>query len=346
MTEDADAYRFDFKIETDRLQREFGAAASSILFAEVDVTPEKISIQQIVGDDALKTEDSLRLVRGDIIQKFREDPDHSSYFQQVSNSETLAYSYGYVAFRKEKQSYRLFGAGNTYLCRLATLYHEMGHALMRHGDGVDNDHPFQECVADAFTALSLLRRFGNDAIPAISLRSWSRAFEALGQGSTKHMTTPVLERIIADAAMGDFSHLTTDGMIKRAISYAENWTPTPDMLALLRSCVVPEEDSFGTAFGAADTCLGAPDKFSFFIGAKFFQPFLHPEGIVFGDQGLQIDEGHRKYCAELIRERAAGLHLGDIFNDPAEHKGQGPVLEAAIPTRLPQQQKYFTLKFS
>ena len=340
MNDDIEHYIFDFEREVADLRDSLGDKLGKVLFLDVDVNESGTRFLHIIGPEELKTENRLSFVRSNIAATYRQEPRESSFQQFMYNGRTLEASYSFISFRHECSSHTQFCDEYKSLQQLSTLYHETAHSLIRQGPSTDEDHPFRESAADAYAMLMLLQRFGRDVVPVLLFRSWDRSHSAMN-GQTKHMTTPVIDQIVADSARCNFSKMTQDDIIALAVDYAEKWTPTPDMLAAVRSYANKND-----YFAAAATCLQSADKFSFYIGAKFFQPFLASEEFTLnGERLVFATEAEQRQYAEAIKKGATGMRLRDIFDEVARPRKAGPAINAAIRT-VPQGQRVFSLNFS
>ena len=89
----------------------------------------------------------------------------------------------------------------------------------------------KEYIADAYAAIRLIQRFGADSeiknLPAM------RAVEMLFCENASHFTLPVVERIIADAKTVDFSALSPQQTVARAVEYAEKYGEKPQMVGFM-----------------------------------------------------------------------------------------------------------------
>ena len=127
--------------------------------------------------------------------------------------------------------------------------------------------------------------------------------------------------------------------MERAQAYATAWAPDESVL-------IEARDSFAAAIQdktlglnlIADTCLNAGGDFSFYIAAKFFQPFLHPDGIVYGGSLVKLSPESRQAYADQIGPQAAGLTLRRIFNKAAPTPGEEPEPPLARHLEIPRPQ--------
>ncbi len=309
------------------------------MFAEVDVFPRyfrkkrgKAVVRNFIADQEIRKEFGAEM-RSYIKKRYFKDPELSSFHVQTTLFSIPIYSL--ICFKRDDDLFNSFGPAYQNALRLFALYHETGHALIQEGDPVDKTHPYQECAADAYAALRFFQKFGQEAVPVLSMWSWMRAYDAIAYDHTKHLTTTVLDKIIADgAAENYFSGLTPPEIVDRARSYAEEWTPSPETLAAARGAF--KGGGLKKYDLVSKTCLASPDKFTFYIGAKIFQPLLHSEGVRAGDKIYQIPDAEKHKYTAMIATRAEAMTLSDVFNKnaaraPAQETSAIEMLKVHLP---------------
>ncbi len=346
MIDDINSYTFDFEKEAGDLHRRLGTKGDNILFIEAEITqsgndsePSQVRTRRIVGSEELKRVNSAGASKF-VTSHYHESPKDSSRAFTLRESAEGAILGHIVSIRKNEPYTKTFGKEKESLMRLWVLYHETGHALVP--DGPEDDvHPFRECAADAYAALCFFQRFGQEAGDLLSMISWGRSFETV-ISDPGHLTTPVLDKIIADsAAYQNFLKLSPAETMTRAETYAKDWTPEASTLIAARP--------FFTQAGhinlsqLAETCLTSANDFAFYIGSKLFQPFLHPDGVVLDGQIIKIPDDQRQKFTAAIETRAAGMDLCDIFGPAAERSKKEPPLAEALKVSRPKGQKPFTV---
>lgn len=217
--------------------------------------------------------------------------------------------------------------------------HELGHIVQRFSQGQhkhkwknilthtfkknnqqDRDSGlFEEYYADAFAAIRHLQRHNGDTSYLNMWSTFIRALRATSSGDTSHITTPVIDRIIEDSKSQDFLSLSPQGIAALAYSYAEKYTPGQKEIDVLKkdySGIFSKIDIFNPELAndcnlslLASTALSASTPFSFTIGARAFQPFLHPEGVVIGGVKIQLPEERRQNLLTAFNTRAKELGL-------------------------------------
>lgn len=169
-----------------------------------------------------------------------------------------------------------------------TFDHEVGHILSkRFGKKTLN-----ECTADAFAALRHIQKFGKDP-DFLRHVSWFRAHGLLAYNHKIHFTSPVIDRIIFDSQHQDFSKLSPQETLERAMKYADQYTPSEKNILKARQAHKGFDNQSGeTLFQRlkklASTCLATSDKFSFYIGARVLNPFLEPSGKSINGETLSL----------------------------------------------------------
>jgi hypothetical protein len=344
MTEDIGSYTFDFEKEVNDLRRSLGSKADTILFIEANVPPPQdadqqepwpqLSLQHIICAENFNKA-NISFACDQVVSTYTEDPLASSFCKSFSNIAGTVIGH-FICLRESEPFNSELGDENKNVMRLFTLYHEAAHAVVPGAYGGDQDHPFAEAASDAYAALQLFQRFGQEAGALLSMVSWLRTRDAI-QHDTQHLSTTVLDKIIADSAHRDFSALTSAETIDLAGSYATEWTPPADILSTARSLFRQEYEI--ESLGLANSCLASSDKFAFYIGAKYFQPFFQPEGILRNGEAKQLSDIERVAYARFIEERAAGMDLYRVFNRTAERPEEEPPVTTLLKVSLPAGQK-------
>ena len=367
MTDDINNYTFDFAKEVNALRLELGPRGNSIIFVKVNIDrlyEEPAKILQTIGNSSI-----LQDIHKEIRRYYKEEPRNSSFHGWIR---IKGISSNYVCVREKEDFTEMFGEKNKEMLRLFLLYHETAHALIS-GPDVDHNHPYKECAADAYAALRLFQRFGRGAGPLLSMVSWYRAYGAL-IADTGHVSTPVLDRVIADSASRDFSKLNAGGTIALAQSYAEEGTPTRWMLRKLRQIFARYQSRAKSPHHASllmDTALQklgsrSGSQFAFYIGAKYFEPFMHPGGVEF-DDGLKKDKADNNpqtqthyreligncadttklpHIARLLGVTDAPTGLRKMFNKLARRPVAKTSLTKFLRVTLPAGQERFIFKVS
>jgi hypothetical protein len=227
------------------------------------------------------------------------------------NETSYAYSNGDLKFRA-----MVFNPTDTFcqyalpqekeMAAAASFYHELGHILCKHGFATNGDDARGESSADAYAALRLLQRYGDDARPAIARDSWRRAIRFLNNSYGSYLTSPVTAQILADSKDGRFNKLTPAETVAAVENYVEKYRATPEQIKEARQAFVNYKPFAPLAERLeliATTCLGKPDGFSFRLGATIVNPFLHSEG---ADHEGEYSAHHIKLPARL-REAFMGL---------------------------------------
>jgi len=348
MTDDINNYAFTFKKEARYLARSLGPNGNDVYFVETDAAQQedsngdtpKVNPGRIIGKRRLfKSFKNISAAREAVISTYSKVSGALSSGDIPFDLKTKKADGHIISMLKDEYSTGIFGEEKKPLMRLFTLYHETAHALIP-GPEPDNEHPLSESAADAYAALLFFQRFGNDAGDFLSMVSWSRAFYAIS-GKTSHLTTTVLDKIIADSAHEDFSKLTPAETIERATAYAKEWTPEASVISAARPFFV-QDKGINIAL-LAKTCLASPSNdFAFYIGAKLFQPFLQPEGVEFNGKAMQLTDGARQQFTDLIEKHAAHTSLSEIFNATAKPEAEPP-LTTLLKVSCPKNKKPFAV---
>ena len=318
MTEDINNYIFDFEKEVLALRQIVGARADEILFIDVGTDAnnadrhKRAFVRQMIGEEKFEHKNSICFK----IAEYAKDSHKSS----VSLRD--------MVFLNGNE---FDGLGGKFkeLSRLYALYHEAAHALIPGKVSIDKDHPHGECVADAYAALMLLQRFGQETVPFLQVLSWLRANDALTYGDTSHLTSTVLDKIIFDSPHEDFANLAAEQTFEKAQDYADQWTPEVFALQKARPIFDRLQGNFNLKhilqdklFGATnpvDRLLGstnlsgyALNNLAFYVAAREAMPVLYPE--------MRVDDTYKPHSREISRatrlaEHAALMDFSAVFNN-------------------------------
>ena len=345
-------YNFDFDHEVKALRQSLDGLGDNILFIKIKVEEDGTKRLRPWGPNysamLAGRHQSIQQAALEEINKYYVRPDSSSKgikWQAVEpwNPEVEEITGRAVICNEDDSFSGMLGNRNKSLMNLFTLYHETGHTITSSALTADTKRPLTESAADAYAALRFLQRFGEDAVPFLSMVSWLRAYNAV-KGYTKHVTTTVLDKIIADSATVDFSKLTPAETIKRAEDYTNEWAPEASVLKEARKAFIhkPQLNDFNLL---AETCLASPpNNFAFYIGAKVFQPFLQPEGVFIDGARLRPPALLRRECEALLQARTTGVTLSDIFNKKLPRPRAEPSLAETLKVTLPKGQKQIRMR--
>ena len=311
MTGSIGDYNFYFEKEAESLLHSLGQPGENILFVETEVitaagSPLQLNFPRAVGDERLKSE-LLSKIQQDIKSEYDRIPTLNSFQRYISHGNEGHYPY--ISFREKGRAAEILGETNSQLMRLFKLYHETGHAL------IPCDPLSAEFAADAYAALRLLQRFGDEARPFLSMLSWARAVGSVFNGAD-HLTTTVLDKIIADSALHkNFSGLSPDATITLAKTYARDWKPAGTIIIEAENTLVQARD--GKIFKPdllAATCLSSPvNDFTFYIATRIIKPYLDMDEVVCnGDAACLTGKQKDDYRAVIADRMLAG-----IFNQNA-----------------------------
>jgi hypothetical protein len=339
VAEDINNYSFDFAKEVTKIRQELGT--SIVVASFVEVSADKTEILQFMGPEQLK-----QMVSNDIKRNYDENPDLGSFRHRVSP----IFSFGdYISFVNNGPTSKMFGEENKETVQLFVLYHETAHLLISEGAPINN-----ECAADAYAAIRLLQRFGDEVAPLLSMWSWLRA-ESVLYSDMNHLSTLTLDRIVADAASGSFSGLTASQTVDYAVSYSRATVPTPRMLKGVRKAfknmAANDTKSPDNAPLILEAGLNSKSQLARYLAAKFYTPFLHKNGIEFYEELASYDAGTQNRYQALIDSHTAAEqipqvarclgqkpagHLRRMFNKlakkPAGKTSLAKFLQVSVPT--------------
>ena len=345
MAEDISNYTFDFQKEVDVLRQEFGARDEGIAYFRAEVVRHGMlhkKVRVYFHDEIGGAPEASAYFRESITEDYIAEPNKSSIY--VPMDDVYDPSARAVVLKEKDPLVTRFGKKNEEMMKLFVLYHETGHALIRCA-AAEEDYPYGECAADAYAALRLLQRFGPAAEPLLSMISWSRAYDAIN-GSTDHLTTSVLDKIVSDSAVRDFSKLSSDDTIDLADKYAEDWTPgAPSLISARHAFAAVNTDGWVNHRLLAETCLSDPAySLTFYITAKYLQPLLQRKGIALDGGKIKLSRRKRKKYAAAIAEQAGETRLCDVFQLAISRDAEGPSINDTLKVTRPAGQRKFIIK--
>jgi hypothetical protein len=223
-----------------------------------------------------------------------------------------------VLFYEDSHYNMIFGEENRSLMNLFTLYHETAHTLDKNKPGGDGKRPLPENIGDAYAAMLLLSRFGQQAVPFLQKVSLWRAQDFKSAASEGHFTSIALDQIIADSAHEDFSKLNAEDTLKRAGEYAAAWAPPIADLEQARQVYLQmphERDPAEWLINNTRFSGYAPQNIAFYIAAKNALPVLFP-GPQTGSDNPPNDLDFS--TAQRLLQKAATTKLSALFNAAAE----------------------------
>jgi hypothetical protein len=206
--------------------------------------------------------------------------------------------------------------------QILSFDHEMGHLVTPTG----HDIRLNESSADAYMALRLFQRQGEAAADILSRFSDKRARDIFTDSTyDSYLTGPVIDKIIKDSKAIDFKLLSPEETAKLASRYARENHPEYD--AIRRACI--ERSQYKYLQSAlqypsshndiprllAATVLASEHSLSFYIGARFFQPFLQAEGTYWADKKIILPDSLREELHANITERAKYFNLQSSLQD-------------------------------
>lgn len=344
VTEDINTYTFDFETEATALQRSLGRRADGFLFVDVDVAASRAArLNHLTGDPEFIRQ-NLPTIHEWVNFHYKNKPDEPSMVIPVPKA-SGDYSY-IISIRENHFSMGELGEKNKDALKLFTLYHEACHALLPDGPEVDEDHPLRESTADAYAALRFFQRFGQDAEAMVSMISWRRSLGAVMNGDTGHLSTTVLDKIIADSAHRDFSKLTTAQTIKLAAKYAGRWTPDASLLSTMREDFNKTGEDDVLDILAATCASPSASNLAFYVAAKVSQPLLQRKGLDCDGETLRFTGKKRQKYMTSIGTRGDRMSLRGVFSDAKRRSRRttGPSITTLLKVSLPAGQEQFVLR--
>lgn len=290
--ENIDAYIFNFDAEADRLQRELGLRARPLAFVSIDSARNEVG-RVVCGGMVYEQDLHQRLAR-----------ERAEGLGLGARMDKCVPPYGigpYFAVRMDAGDSPVLAAADEDVGRLLTLTHETGHALHMAERGGQKSKLWYECAADAYAALKALQRFGNAAMPALRRQSWARTWRFVSGIEEDHLSSPVLDRIVAEAQAQDLTGLTEDEILTRSMAYADVWTPQARLVdeagALFRRENGAAGDKGARLRMLSATALSAENPLLFYTAAKALLPFA--------GTGVRMHGARRNKTYRMTGPRAA-----------------------------------------
>ena len=184
-----------------------------------------------------------------------------------------------------------------------TFDHEIGHCLILYKNAL-----LGENAADAFAAIRYLQRFGRPEDLAII--SAARSYNFMKWGDGKHLSSPVLNRIMEDSKSFDFKSLLPQETIQKAREYAERFTPTDKTLEPFHGMRAPTIPVFLSKKWSIKylswKAFRRKGPLATEVGASLIRPFLAPEGADFMGKHVKFsakerEKLQRRYQKSLAR---------------------------------------------
>jgi hypothetical protein len=212
---------------------------------------------------------------------FREARKLRTSFHQVVDGG--GHPLGAVVFHPDRHP--LYGPERGIVDDAGSFDHETGHAL-----SPDATETPGENLADAYAALRHLQRFGGKA-EDIDYCAWKRAMIFMETGSTSHLTTFTIDKIIVDRKSADFMSLTPQETAAIARSYAKKNTPGDKRLRRLRKDFrplrgLPPKEALRKL--ARITLKADPESDTFYLGARILSGALRDEGAVIDGREINL----------------------------------------------------------
>ncbi|HYD17848.1 MAG TPA: hypothetical protein VEF76_05175 [Patescibacteria group bacterium] len=213
---------------------------------------------------------------------------------------------GVLVFHPDRHP--VFGVTSGAADDAGTFDHELGHALTPDLQGTPAEN-----MADAFAALRHFERF-EDATAHIRYAAWKRAAISMLTGTTSHLTTFTLDKIVIDAQAANFSTLSPADAKAIAADYARKCTPSPKRLAKLAHDFAPLKKMPVTDAMeklAAITLKAKTSSDTFYLGARVLTQAL-------AEPDLRLD-GRRVKLAGPERDAIRGRLTARIEKLPKKH---------------------------
>jgi len=325
MTDSTQNYHFDFETEAKNFADFIGTRADKVVYVDVGIDKQR---GRVSADKVLTGDQQLAAVVDQTMSSdlriFAQQPGFSSFCKpvMVRGRDGRPQLLGSVLYFNQHQfATPLFGTKDQDMQLLFTLCHESTHAIAQwETPSPNNAHP--ENIADALAALLLLKRFGQDAVPFLQNLSLGRANMALqAPTSATHLTSVMLDNIIADSQHEDFSKLSADQVMQRAQDYSAKWMPDDAAVQTIKQVAAEVAHSKGvtpdlTSWLMSTTSLSgyAPSNVALYVAAKSAAYNAAQVKGEFNHVAMKAED------AKAIIDRAAQLQPAALFNKYASQE--------------------------
>lgn len=161
------------------------------------------------------------------------------------------------------------------------LDHELGHVLAQHGGRGQASQTMHECVADSFSALRHMQRFGTES-PAIEKLLLSRARRLVsltGHRHSEHFTSFTLEKLLDIKSHVDVARLTPQQTLDLATRIALTHTPNDVTVIQTAKAFKPfqealEKGDANALHKLASIVIGTKDNAVFKWGAPVLRGYM------------------------------------------------------------------------
>lgn len=309
------AAAFDMALEAEQMMQSFPQFRENIVFAMADEETYTRKKPEIFGHWRALLQDKKSGTAKKMIELSIEDG--VSY--TVRQSKKYAEKNNTIVINPYAALSRASG-----VIGVPAFEHEVGHLVT-----VTGWHArLNEASADAYMALRMFQRQGEEAVEILSRISAKRAYDFLIRHvSNPYLTVPVIDKIIQDGRTLDFKRLSPIETAELAVHYAQTNFPTDDDFVYLSAAEKNFSKKMKDALKnpekhkdipklLASTILSSPHRLSFHVGAKFFQPFLAASGSTLEGKKIILPEAVRREAQAKISNRAEHFNLQSCFKDP------------------------------
>lgn len=300
--------RFDFQKAAAKAVQDYPELEKDTIFIHA-ATGKKLAhpdvLEQLYDDDdaADTVKDTTRDAR----------KGKTSFFQPVEAGDKTLRT---VVFHSDRHS--LYDPQDKHIDDAATFDHETGHALSpdRHGTLGEN-------TADAYAVLQHLKRRNGDA-GNLDYCSFKRAAISVFSGTTSHMTSFTVDKILMDNDSADFMSLSPKETVALARKYAKTHTRSAKDLKRLRDAFKPLKGKRPTAASfrkIADITLKAkPDSDVFYVGARILMTPLTQGSVRLDGEKITLKGKEWDELRTALEKRIASLPQNHPLQKTAAQK--------------------------
>ncbi len=330
------AYHFDARDEVGKLLADYPDLAKRLIVAVIKIKAENDNsfiVQKFLSSKLAVSQDDKSGV-----EKHVTDCTIYTKNQGSSIAHSAKHGVNVIVLREPDTFHDKIPADQFEQSKAFVLYHEAGHVLIE--GGFCPDVLYREHLADAFATIRMLQKF-DDVQGVINNISWSRAFNSVDSTIASHMTTCMIDRILADSERYDFKKLTPDKTIAVAEDYAFVSMPKPaevdQTIRLYREqpvrCLPPSapkkltaEQRLKCVYAFANAALGADNNYPFYIGARICAPVLSKETANILGMPEDIQSRMRSQFTDKAQRCGLPVLAACIATNPVAKKSASPIL--------------------
>lgn len=266
---------FDFNKAAQKALKDHPQLKNKVMFFDAKNDNWKNAAELLLQKEASE-EDVKDLARG--VREARKLKTSFCQALELDNGKSLTV----MVFHSDKHP--LFGTKSEMTDDACTFDHELAHALTPKLEGTPSEN-----TADAYAVLRHLQRGGDGE--DMDYCGWKRAAIFIKSGTTSHLTTFTVDKILCDSQTADFMSLSPQETLAVAKDYAKKNTPSPEKLKSLSKTFGPlGKMPLQQAFRKLGEITLKADKNSdaFYLGARVLSGALQEGGVTLDGRSIVL----------------------------------------------------------